>query len=284
MVIHRSWQSAVADKEIDAQITARELGLRYQRVPVDLEVLAQELNVEIRLSTGTGEHGGSLARSKNEWIVHLPVHPDPAKPEQRFTIAHELAHVLFLEAGLRVPWSREEYWILESACDRVANCFLAPTLGPTSAAITPEEILNQYEDLSYNWLLPGCNAARLMCENAPNLDSAIALRDRRDGTASVAWSVGEIVDLMPGSMMHVDDGPLLNVVETLASTDRPIAYDHFQTGMLVGIKNRSRIQGAQLRLDLGFPGGIADRGFYGDMATVFCVADAVYDDQMRLPF
>ena len=75
---------------------------------------------------------GSLSGQHDDWTVRVKgdVNGELNK-KQQFTVAHELAHALFLSPDLLGgpgPCSEKEYWILEKVCDRIARILLAEPL------------------------------------------------------------------------------------------------------------------------------------------------------------
>jgi hypothetical protein len=59
--------------------------------------------------------------------IHVRRHDESgARFRTTFTIAHEVAHVLYNQAVGRVPANQAEYWHLEGICNRVAAILLVP--------------------------------------------------------------------------------------------------------------------------------------------------------------
>jgi Zn-dependent peptidase ImmA (M78 family) len=95
--------------------------------PVDLLMLADRLGVDdIRLESCREE--GSVRRDGSSTIVVL--RKDRSRQRQRFTLAHELAHLMLaqgdaLETSFRMPSERST--TLEGLCDDIAASLLMPS-------------------------------------------------------------------------------------------------------------------------------------------------------------
>jgi Zn-dependent peptidase ImmA (M78 family) len=63
-----------------------------QSVPVKLGPLADELGIEVRLSSLPTGISGQIARKENGYLIKVNRHE--SRERQRFTVAHEIAHFL----------------------------------------------------------------------------------------------------------------------------------------------------------------------------------------------
>lgn len=115
----------------DAERWARAHASASRRPTVDLSAIAELLKARIvrRDSWADRAHGALGQSSDGTWIVSIPangVSTGPLSPRERFTVAHELAHILLAQRGIGTPSERREYWQLESACNRIAGALLVP--------------------------------------------------------------------------------------------------------------------------------------------------------------
>ena len=125
MVIRRAWANAVRKLEpvVTAQAAqlAEDVGCRG-----DARAVAERLGACVESIDVATTRKGWLQRRGDQWVVR--VYGDVADgldAEQQLIVAHELAHVLMIEAGVGVgPCSDAEYWLLEETCDRVAGRLL----------------------------------------------------------------------------------------------------------------------------------------------------------------
>ena len=102
-----------------------------------IAAMARQLGAEIIRLPGSlkPESKGLLSRPDQRWLIGVGGSLDGGlSPEQQFTVAHELAHLLFIDQGLRQPCDEVEYWLLEDACDRIAQQLLGLTAEDESSA------------------------------------------------------------------------------------------------------------------------------------------------------
>jgi len=117
-------------------IVEQKLGRRLDRVPVDPVRLAEFFGCSVRFE---GVPAACIEISKRERIIRIPQNDNPVK--QRFSVAHELAHLFFIvedEEGVRSVFvenssagnssgghrTKER---LETICDAIARQILVPT-------------------------------------------------------------------------------------------------------------------------------------------------------------
>jgi Zn-dependent peptidase ImmA (M78 family) len=124
-----------------AQITARVQGLlnrfEFREPPIPVERLARELGAQLRYEPFDGELSGLLFREEDKVIVGVnALHP---KTRQRFTIAHELGHLilherddLHIDRNYRVRWRDEVASHGVDTVEIAANAFAAELLMPAA--------------------------------------------------------------------------------------------------------------------------------------------------------
>ena len=170
---HKVWAT---EERLRGRIT--ELTCDIDRGPVDLHALARKLDAHIQRCSS--KQDGRLQRSRDGWIVAVKREPTPGRqpgetPRERFTIAHELAHIMFIEAGLDTPVTRGGYWILEQACHRVACDLLVPVhLGP-KGHLTGADLRGWMLGLTQTWNLSPEAAAKCIAQRSANVRSVAGL-------------------------------------------------------------------------------------------------------------
>ena len=199
-----NWKERVAEAERSITAQARGLHGRSADSPVNLGRIGRKLGIRIETGRIGGPSGrcGLLSRDDNSWWIR--VDDRQSLRRQRFGIAHEIAHALYIEFGLGRPNSKSEYWILEEACNRVAVEILVPQEGRPSRTVSPENLPGLLRGLIQRWLLSQESAAKLICVDAVN-DCAVAGISKIDNTALVRWSRSKPSDLKwPGPRSKLD--------------------------------------------------------------------------------
>ena len=127
----KRWTSAAAQRllslagnpatiEDAVRIVANEAIRDIPHPPLHLETLAERLNVT-GISYEEIPFSGELRPSNGRFAIVCSVHLSPAR--RRFTIAHELSHVIFEKSGRNCPRTGTE---LERLCDMLATELLMP--------------------------------------------------------------------------------------------------------------------------------------------------------------
>ena len=127
----RSWSSAASRRlrkiaghpptiEDAVQIVTRRFLDKLDGPPTDLNALAARLNVT-RITYEDLPFSGELRRNGKGFEIACSSHLSASR--QRFTLAHELAHVIFETTGPNCPTRGKE---LERLCDMLASEILMP--------------------------------------------------------------------------------------------------------------------------------------------------------------
>jgi hypothetical protein len=102
-------------------------------------------------------------------------------PEARFTLAHELGHLILFRYGVSRPQTKKEYWIQEGLCDQFAREVLCPVDVFSKAEPKPSSIRDAMllaERLAADYRVP----LRAACDNvsqwAPEFRFAVIRRER----------------------------------------------------------------------------------------------------------
>jgi hypothetical protein len=81
----------------------------------------------LRIARRDGARRGALVRREGGWevlVMRGDVRPAPLAPHERFTIAHELGHLVLLQEANFRPGRRAEYWLGEALCQHFASRLL----------------------------------------------------------------------------------------------------------------------------------------------------------------
>ena len=173
--------------------------------PVDIKGIADHLGCVLRGLPENSKRKGSLSRDEQNngpWIVSLEGNVSgELNSEQRFTIAHEIAHLFLIKRGQMGPCSPEEYWIMEDVCNDVAvKLLFPPHLGPKQAYLTPSEFVEIHDNIVNKWLLPPEYANSALYEMLANSQAAAHIaHETENGTSStkVMWSRSKTVPDWP---------------------------------------------------------------------------------------
>ena len=245
MVVRASWYARLMDTRLSVLRTATQLVSTTSRGPVDLTELGVNLGVRIKTYPKSSKRQGGLSRDDGGWIIWIADSIPCSDEDQRFILAHELAHLLFLHKGVRAPIGEEEYWILESACDRVAVELLVP------AAVIPydlggiEDVAAWHLQLMAAWNVSSSTAVASICAHARNVLSAaiVTLVDSSRGV--VEWSTGQDVVLdWPLASDAIDDrefSSMHDFLKSMADASQELTLVEKSTGVLVGFELADRI-------------------------------------------
>ena len=231
MPVRGHWADCLRQAATRAVDEAAALHATTTRVPVNLHALAYQLGARLESSTSPDTPDGSLHRASGEWVIRFneqrPLH------RKRFTIAHEMAHLLFLSTGLQPPSSTGEYWVLEEACQVVASELLVPnTMAPT-APIPRSDLRPWMQGLAQRFLLSPEAASRYLLRRGPNcVATAGVLTISQEQILFTKWS--EVLDSQPGwpgprSILRLDDPRFPEFTEIVRSTsldNRTLHSDH----------------------------------------------------------
>ena len=127
MTTRQVWLEYLDQTEPSASARADRL-VQTAEQPGDVWALARRLGASIVQLDDRAKAHGYLSGKLSNWTVRVKGEVSGDLDEdQKFTVAHELAHLLFLESWtIAGPCSKAEYWLLAAACDRVANRLLNP--------------------------------------------------------------------------------------------------------------------------------------------------------------
>lgn len=94
-------------------------------LPLDVEAIFRRWGIQVRAASDTSGREGITSRTRTgEYIVTVFTHT--AASRERFTLAHELAHVLVEEKFGWDPTTEREYYQREEWCNRFAARLLVP--------------------------------------------------------------------------------------------------------------------------------------------------------------
>src|SRR5437879_6458839 len=103
--------------------------LRAAPGPVPMGMLLNQLG--IRVSTAEELAGGAhgiLRLNNGSWEIVLPAgtttDAEHLSPRHRFTVAHEIGHIILYEHGVQPPRTRRAHWQIEELCNGFAGRLL----------------------------------------------------------------------------------------------------------------------------------------------------------------
>jgi Zn-dependent peptidase ImmA (M78 family) len=129
-------------KRIDQQVSFLLQRHRVLAPPVHVEQIATGLGAQVLLENFKGEISGLLMRSAGSIIIG--VHKTQSQARQRFTIAHEIGHLVMHSSGLEAVHIDKNFEVhlrssasstAESVAEIEANAFAASLLMPREMVI-----------------------------------------------------------------------------------------------------------------------------------------------------
>lgn len=87
------------------------------------------MGVGLRVARADGSRRGALVQKGRGWevvIMRRADRPAPISAHERFTIAHEIGHLVLLREARFRPQRQAEYWLCEELCNRFASRLLIP--------------------------------------------------------------------------------------------------------------------------------------------------------------
>lgn len=212
MPLRSAWRESLNRLEPSVELEAVKRADQFRELPVDLIRLSRDLNTTVILReswTGSREHG-ALERTNSGYRVLVPaVRGGSLTGRQRFTIAHELAHVLFLERGLEPPVGPSEYWRLEESCNRIAGKLLVPRWMAPTVDVHPAETADWLTAFSVRAGVSLEAAAKEFVLSAPNALATVGLAERNEGGVVVRWALNTRHEFpLPARGTHLDRSTL----------------------------------------------------------------------------
>lgn len=245
MVIRSAWYRTLRELRLAVGRTATELVSSLRCTPVDLAELSHRLGASVKVLPRTGVRSGGLSRDRDEWIIWTESELSLLDVEGRFTVAHELAHLLFITRGLGIPIGEEEYWILESACDEVATELLVPSSQAPSDNLKAEDVPLWHNGLIDKWHVAPRIAADKICRHASNVRASAVVSSEDLSWGRVEWSTGrETVMDWPSTTATIDDVRFRCLHEFLVcagNADGSASVVDVPNGTLVGLLCPSEI-------------------------------------------
>ena len=222
---------------------------------IDLTLLLRRLDVTLTKNVvGPGQNEAEtrkVGNGKYKIFVNRKTRgPAPLSPNERFNVAHELAHVLIDSHFAARPGTTEEHREFEELCDAFAGALLVPdALVHSFSTCTAAESLNRLAFLTEWCQVPFVIVARRTASLVDGCAFLYGYREEsaRDGEVlSVSWSASSVRGLqLPeagGYLSHADP-----VGSVLLSETREMATYRLEHGTVpstVAFKNLRR----------GFPG------------------------------
>jgi hypothetical protein len=191
MAVRDDWLRQLRLLEPRVLTDAKAAGAASRHAPVDLAAVAQRVGARVVVDRDgqTRGHGTTTAGRAGFEVRVSGVASEALTPRQRFTVAHELGHVLFLQAGLGPASTRGEYWLLEEACNRAAGRILVPPWLAPRDAVAPQEVASWLTALQVRAGLSLEAASKELVLSAPNGIATIGLVPTGDDRTLVRWSL-----------------------------------------------------------------------------------------------
>ena len=156
---------------------------------------------------------GKIQRIRSDYLIFINrTSPKPTRltSSERFTIGHELAHIL---VDIRFDWkpvNRAEYHALEDACDQFAAKLLLPDDAILSAPpTTPFEVVHTVTGLGRKWRLPLAKVALRICDAHPKfgvLGGIVTENSRKQDVIAVNWARGAFSQIGVHGNAHIPFG------------------------------------------------------------------------------
>jgi uncharacterized protein DUF955 len=149
--------------------------MRDSHEPLNLIGLLGELGVTLSTSSEIGAKAHGLLRSHSDrWEIVLQTSYPSGTAQRlsgrdRFTIAHELGHLVLFRIGVAGPRTRSDYWRLEEACNWFAGLLLISDfelegIFPSGKATTATELLIKTKQLAKTLVISFEACARRVTE------------------------------------------------------------------------------------------------------------------------
>ncbi len=195
MPSRKSWLSLLAANQPAVMETALRVGTE-SRAPVDLARLERMFKVEIVTRPMSSRRGcGLLERNGDSWKIVVKADervPGAISPRQRFSVAHEIAHMLFIESGLPPPSGKSEYWRLEDECNRVAGALIVPRWLLPDTPVAVGEGLSWVAAISARAAVSFAVAATEFVLATPNMLGAAMISHLEPTAPVVDWSYSSV--------------------------------------------------------------------------------------------
>jgi len=127
--------------------------------------------------------------------------PRPISQRERFTLAHEVAHILLLTRFSWSPHAGEDYFMCEDWCDLFASHLLVPAIVGPCTFFDPQDALSALHRTATQYNVSFEVAARRITELLTGLayvSGAPAVNSRKQSVFKIEWATSSI----PGFELH----------------------------------------------------------------------------------
>jgi len=239
---------------------------RDQDYPIHVRPLLRKLHISFhkRVSLDTRAHGETQKISEGHYrIVIFRGSGDKRhlSPRERFTVAHELGHVLLDRHLAYTPSSRREYWTIESWCNAFAAALLVPRRAIQDLIKEPaaESALRQASELASSCRVSMVVAARRVSDVHRRLSffGARVVSDAKGQTvARVEWSTSNArrLGIAEGQYRGATDtfGKMVLRTVGMLSSEQVTRVEHGEHRCAALARNRER---ATVCVELARPAG-----------------------------
>ncbi len=201
---------------------------------VDVQSLLARLGIELVVRDRCGNSRLGEAQKVRRGVYRIVLYTDAGRTStdtrDRFTLAHELGHVLLDHRFGITPAGRDEYWGHERWCNAFAGRLLVPDVALAKApGCDAKSLLTQMWTLGRRYKVSAIVVARRFVETQPGLAFVCAnreLTDQGERVARVAWSASSDpeIALRPGALLSARDPlghAMLSPQATFALTSPP---------------------------------------------------------------
>ena len=282
MVIRSSWYESLTEAETRARSQLDQLS-NYLESPNDLLHFSTTIGATTE-GLCSGEHRkGALHNVGGKWVIRINGDISMAGPTERFTMAHELAHLMLVQQEVSNPISEEEYWTLEEVCDRLARTLLVPQEYGPSGVLEEDEVARWFTHLTTYWKISNEVAAQVICERTINCLSVAFLMDGYD-EVTVDWSYCRDRSLLwPRSGAPADER-LSTLKEQVGVRQNEISSYRLSDSTLIAFRSYLQLASHAMQMQLGIEMS-CDYGSDTDgMVVAFALARQPHGGQLDFSF
>lgn len=199
---------------------------RTGRIPVDLTATLDHFRMGQVIVEGANRSGrlGGLRRIDGRWrpVVYREnriASTTEFTSQERFTIAHEIAHAIVEDALFLRPERASQYWALEAACNQFAARLLIPESAVRDQMVAirgPASTLRAIRSLAASTATSLVTSSRRLLEFVPGTSAWGFSPPRSDAGAPqafvVAWSAGHRKELLTRHQRLDDSHSLYGLV------------------------------------------------------------------------
>lgn len=220
--------------------------------------LLAELDITLakRVDPNAKPGSGAMRSTVNGYEVILTrrtCEEAPLSPRERFTIAHELAHVLLHKRFQWFPIIRSDYQLCEDWCNLFASCLLIPDAAAQRCDVSsPTAALRALDAISIKYGVSRQAAAKKIAANRPNVGFFSGVKVQNsfgEPVIKLWWGVSSIAAIHLAPALHLKrDNPVGRAL--LSHEVSEAGRARFSTSFQGIAKATGIIRGASVRMAL----------------------------------